>query len=1057
MAKILRLITDELSYYYLNPIDNTLVSKKGYILPKPSGEKTLLVLYDNSSEYSSLLDYSIKNNLGLVIVCNKLPDFPILHKNVVYLEAPDKWLTHTLFFNPTDFSGVIGFRNFSRMAAAFSCFTGYTIPHLKSKSNIDSIIKNIECSKNSILVEITGGVGDHLISIPALKTLASQGSEVSVLCEQHRTDCFYNLPYIRHIYCKRNEIDVSKFNKIIVLHFGQLLNDYRLELNKQNRIYSVAEVCGLKKESLVIDRPEIILTKDEISNAERLYKPYKNRIFAGVDSARVDAMMPSGLAQTYITKLNKAGFTVFTSSSKPKNFEHCIDLNKKLSLRQLFAVISVMDCVLTVDTSFLHIAAAFNKKTFAFLSYFHADWRCSTYHNCDCYYPNVKCFPCIAKQFVAVQDQCCHTKSCYEFFNQDVILSDITNYKTAMNTVVTIPQVKSHIINKPQQSDIAVIKDSKKRILFSRWDIGLGDWLILTAGLKSLRAVYTEHIIVIGCLPRYADLFKNNPYVDEIITNKDSINNADYDRIIDASRFFEHEHYPQNGIESRTMSRVDMLYRDLLRIPAVDKRPLYYISEEEIAKAKQTLSLYSHAKTIVTIHLASNAAARNYPLEYFYSLQSMLFKANITTVLIGPKQSAPCGFNYDNIKLPGLINLTGLNLRETSAIINESDLLIAVDSSYYHIATALGKKSLVLFGGIKPQARLLYYDDAFELFSAGLFDNKICPCNDALWLGACIKACKLLEAGGQPSLCMFYHVPKKVFKTALMLLDKLPKKCATSRPRLSFAMMTHNEEAMIEQCIKNIYDIADEIVVIDDSTDNTRKILRKFKKVKVYSMPDIPCPSYCNYCKENNINLQSIGRPCSAKLRQYSFSKCTGDWIFRLDADEMLSTEDLIRLRYLIDYSDDFFPGVKIFWCPTVNFFLDDNHYKTGAPKGSHAWFPDYHKRLHKNEKRFHKWVQPAHERMVDFDSNGKIKFLDDIKEFPFQHFTNWFKVFHYGYLQPKKDRLIDAKKYEKMNVLLHILDDELVEPWVWKKPTNIKLPDDWGKGVCEYNKGERG
>jgi len=1427
MAAALRLITDELMIYSCSPDKDKLISQKTYIIPPPEGSRLVVCFASNKDSISSLqslVETAIKNNFGIIYVCGQLPIQPIIDPHIVYIEAPTRWFIHTLFINPLRFSCIFSDNGGLRLAQAFSEFTGYHIPLVKTQKEFDTIIKNSKDFTKSILIEVTGGLGDHLLVIPTIKTLAAQGFLVSVLCEAHRNPCYQNLPYVKTMYTSRRDIDVSKFHKLFYLHFGQQLNDYRLELNKQNRIYAVAELCGLRKEDLVIDRPEIILTADEINNAQRKYGSYSNKLFFGGDSARIDAKLSSSLVQEKINLLKAKGFTVFSSSIRRDVHENCIDLNKKLSVRELFAIISLMDCVLTVDTAFLHIAGAFNKKTFALINYFKSDWRCGTYLNTSVYTPNVSCYPCfpentlvntefglkkiqdvvigervlthkgnflpviktfkkpfegeligikskgwgdsiystpehpyysfdrkrwveandltikehlvrpkylgdsiihtydlknysnnlkvefdskyirqvssvklnnsrlhklsrfipldaslarligyylsegslkdavvrftfhqnetkyirdvfklmktifgisgsqykaltdksiqlafssvilsnffgslcgrnslkvkikhlppeiwkssqntqrallqgfingdaqktdkssfvigiceetladdlyalstqlglscaytkriqkpnpfhkmswwlykiviskrsfynskqlyyhrqgdyeiealnkkiysgnvynlevlqdnsycvmgyavhncVARQFVAASEWQCHKTSCYEYFDWDKIISDIYDFKFEKASKVTevISTVVEPIPLEPEISESITIPEvitKNKKILYARWDEGLGDWLILTAGLKSLNAYYPDCSITVACLPQYADLFKNNPYVAAIITNQSLIQKKDYDYIFDCTRFFEHEHYPQTEAISKGEGRIDLLYKDMLKIPAIDRRPIYFITPSEKKQAKTLLSQYPHTGKIITMHIASNGVVRNYPIEYFYELQTLLFKAGITTVLVGSKQGVGNKLAYSAINKPGLVNLTGLSLRETAAIINESDLLLAVDSGYYHLAAALNKNTVVLFGNIQPKARILYYETVDELYPAGIFGNSYCPCNDALWLHGGMQVCGKLEADGQSALCMFVHSPQKVFTKILMSLNKLSLKSIQYRPKLSFAMMTHNEEDMIEGCIKRIYDIADEIIVVDDSTDKTREILKKFSKVKVFTMEDIPCPSYCNYCKENNIDLSRIGRPCSAKLRSFSFSKCTGDWIFRLDADETLCNEDLKKLRLLVDYSEEMFPGVKIFWFPTVNFFLDDKHYKVGAQ--THNWFPDWHKRLHRNEARFHKWVQPAHERMVDYDEAGNLKYLDDVTVFPWQHLCTWFNVFHYGYLQPKKDRVIDARKYEKMGVLLHVLDKESVEPWVWRKPEDVILPDNWGSGQCEYETGERG
>jgi ADP-heptose:LPS heptosyltransferase/intein/homing endonuclease len=359
----------------------------------PTGRLTI-TCFSQSNLIHPLIPSCIKNDIGVVYICEKLPEDRIINKHIIYIEAPYRWFVHTLYHNPLLFSSVFASRESVRTAQAFSEFTGYKIPYIQTELDIISLSKNAESIKQNILVEVMGGVGDHLMTIPSLKTLDAKGFRVSLLCDAHRNPCYQNLPYVKTVYSSRREVDASKFSKIIMLNFGQQLNDYRMELNKQNRIYAVAALCGLSPDELVIDRPEIILTADEMNNARRKYGSYQNKIFLGTDSARVDAKIPSSMAQEKINILKSKGFTVFSASVRRESHDNCIDLNKKLSLRELFAVISLMDAVLTVDTSFLHIAAAFNKKTFCLLNYFKADWRCSTYPNCTVYTPRTSCYPC---------------------------------------------------------------------------------------------------------------------------------------------------------------------------------------------------------------------------------------------------------------------------------------------------------------------------------------------------------------------------------------------------------------------------------------------------------------------------------------------------------------------------------------------------------------------------------------------------------------------------------------------------------------------------------------
>ncbi|MBH0346655.1 hypothetical protein BK731_06335 [Bacillus thuringiensis serovar muju] len=89
---------------------------------------------------------------------------------------------------------------------------------------------------------------------------------------------------------------------------------------------------------------------------------------------------------------------------------------------------------------------------------------------------------------------------------------------------------------------------------------------------------------------------------------------------------------------------------------------------------------------------------------------------------------------------------------------------------------------------------------------------------------------------------------------------------------ISVNIITFNEERCIERCINSIRGFADEIIVIDTgSTDKTINIIKTlFPEVQLYHEP---------WCEDFSLHRNS--------LIKYS----SGDWIFQIDADELLQGE----------------------------------------------------------------------------------------------------------------------------------------------------------------------
>lgn len=110
---------------------------------------------------------------------------------------------------------------------------------------------------------------------------------------------------------------------------------------------------------------------------------------------------------------------------------------------------------------------------------------------------------------------------------------------------------------------------------------------------------------------------------------------------------------------------------------------------------------------------------------------------------------------------------------------------------------------------------------------------------------------------------------------------------------LSVTIITKNEEDRLPHCLESIYEIADEIILVDSgSTDNTIKIAEKYK-----------CKIFYNDWK--GYGAQKI----------FAENKCSNKWILNLDADEELSQslkENIIKLFNSRNIED--FSAYKMFW-----------------------------------------------------------------------------------------------------------------------------------------------
>lgn len=138
-----------------------------------------------------------------------------------------------------------------------------------------------------------------------------------------------------------------------------------------------------------------------------------------------------------------------------------------------------------------------------------------------------------------------------------------------------------------------------------------------------------------------------------------------------------------------------------------------------------------------------------------------------------------------------------------------------------------------------------------------------------------------------------------------------------------------NEERFIRAWCENVARYADEVVVIDTgSTDGTREILRSYG-IGVYREP--------------------AGTP-EPEVRNTLLALAKGDWILRLDADELLIAEDMLALKAELPKIREQFIFLPhyIFWRSTE--FIRSRDYREGLT--ARHFHPCYEPILWKNDRR---------------------------------------------------------------------------------------------------------
>jgi 2-polyprenyl-3-methyl-5-hydroxy-6-metoxy-1,4-benzoquinol methylase/glycosyltransferase involved in cell wall biosynthesis len=119
------------------------------------------------------------------------------------------------------------------------------------------------------------------------------------------------------------------------------------------------------------------------------------------------------------------------------------------------------------------------------------------------------------------------------------------------------------------------------------------------------------------------------------------------------------------------------------------------------------------------------------------------------------------------------------------------------------------------------------------------------------------------------------------------------KKIRITRPfeKLSFCMIARNVAKWIDLCLENVVDIADEIIVATNEPDEDGTV----EKLEKWGAQIITLPTLCPGVPSDTPPPGNF-----SWIRNESIKPATGDWIFWIDTDEILTYPNCIR-KYLTD------------------------------------------------------------------------------------------------------------------------------------------------------------
>ena len=245
------------------------------------------------------------------------------------------------------------------------------------------------------------------------------------------------------------------------------------------------------------------------------------------------------------------------------------------------------------------------------------------------------------------------------------------------------------VLKKTLKIDNSVSLKDATEITFYRDEAGLGD-LVTTLG--AVQDVADEFPLVkINYVARspISDILKNHPCIDKIIHPYDFLETDN--PVIRFGNPCPAAHYENNNVPHVDKNRIE-IFKLATGLGNSETLPKIYLTEDEIRFGKRFVG-----DLRVGVVYKSSSKWRDYP-----EVENLLVTLD------------NCG--YEPLLIDDVVSInkykttTGMKIREIASVINALDVIVTPDTGWMHIASALGKKMVTLFGSIDPNQRVDLYD-----------------------------------------------------------------------------------------------------------------------------------------------------------------------------------------------------------------------------------------------------------------------------------------------------------------------------------------------------------
>lgn len=487
---------------------------------------------------------------------------------------------------------------------------------------------------------------------------------------------------------------------------------------------------------------------------------------------------------------------------------------------------------------------------------------------------------------------------------------------------------------------------SGSRILVIR-DEGIGDVILTTPTIHALRQARKNCTITYATNPAYELLLKHNPDIDNVVSIK-NYNPKIYDEVIDLR--YCSEKSPIRNTHHRIFTYAHKIN---LAIKQGEETPILNIPQEVIDRAK-TLIGYSPKNKYVILQLGATHYCRIWEQEKFIILANKLRDAGYKVILVDKEKR--------NIPIQGVFDFTGqTTFEDMVGLIAVSDLTVCSDTGGYHIAGALGKAFVAMFGIITPAFRTAYYKcwhadvipEGMECLGCGDFHMSKCTVTGT-------EVAKCME---KITIDQVYNASIKFLRDEYKRVDvvgvteKKPEAPAIQKKitKFTLALICQDEEKYLKRLIPNCFGHPGikRIVAIDGGSKDDSVGVLKRAGAEVYVHP-------WNREYHDQVALQ--------RNIMASYIPEEERFIY-VDPDELFSKELLARLNEIMGMPSRFI-------CLSRRTFKSYagalNYYNNLDASEQHLHYPDFQPRVYTND-RFLKFFRSPHHLTLNIGKETTI------------------------------------------------------------------------------------